>query len=111
MLENIVVGLLTGLITGVLSGYYSGLVVTRTARFNSLLRDAERALKQVEYMQEADGVVIRGFDRKAMDRAADDLAADRQVAASIDIRAQLHCVIDEIERAKCELQLIALHYS
>lgn len=66
MLESIVIGILTGLVTGVLSGYYSGLVVSRTSRFNALIRDAERALKNIEYMQEGHRAKIWGFERHAI---------------------------------------------
>lgn len=100
MLESIVIGILTGLVTGVLSGYYSGLVVSRTSRFNALIRDAERALKNIEYMQEGHRAKIWGFERHAMNRAADDLAADKQVKASVTVRSQLYAMIREIGRAE-----------
>jgi len=100
VLESIVIGILAGLVTGVLSGYYSGLVVSRTSSFNALIRDAERALKNIGCMQEGHRTKIWGFERHAMNRAADDLAADKQVKASVTVRSQLYAMIREIDRAE-----------
>lgn len=100
MLESVVVGLITGLITGVLSGFYSGLVVSRVSRFNALIRDAERALKSIDYMQHGPSVLVSGFEPHAMNRAADDLASDQQVSASIAIRSQLFAISREVDRAQ-----------
>ncbi|MBH1494716.1 hypothetical protein JY423_09275 [Stenotrophomonas maltophilia] len=89
-----------GLITGLLSGYYAGLVVSRTARFSALLRDAERPFKTVEYMQEEGFVQVAGWDEKPLDRAADDLAADKQVQASLVVRAKLFEMRDTLQKAR-----------
>jgi hypothetical protein len=100
VIESVVAGLVTGLITGVLSGFYSGLVVSRMSRFNALIRDAERALKSIDYMQHGSAVRVSGFEPKAMDRAANDLAYDKHVAASIAVRSQLFAIGREIDRAQ-----------
>ncbi|MCI1157007.1 hypothetical protein MOQ18_12635 [Stenotrophomonas maltophilia] len=99
LFENILIGLGTGLVTGLLSGYYSGLVVSRTARFSALLRDAERPFKTVEYMQEAGFVQVAGWNENPLDRAADDLAADKQVKASLAVRAQVAEMRETLQKA------------
>ncbi|WP_414609735.1 hypothetical protein [Stenotrophomonas pavanii] len=82
--ENILIGLGTGL----LSGYYSGLVISRTSRFHSLLRDAQRVLKQVDFEQQDTGVVVRGWEPKQLGAVADDLASDREAHAASVVRAR-----------------------
>ncbi len=86
--ENILIGLGTGLVTGLLSGYYSGMVISRTSRFHSLLRDAQRVLKQVDFEQQDTGVVVRGWEPKQLGAVADDLATDREVHAASVVRTR-----------------------
>lgn len=86
--ENILIGLGTGLVTGLLSGYYSGMVISRTSRFHSLLRDAQRVLKQIESEQQDSRVVIRHWEPKALSAVGDDLATDGQSAAASVVQQQ-----------------------
>lgn len=90
--ENVLIGLstglATGLVTGLLSGYYAGVVISRTTRFYALMRDAQRALKKVEYMQEVGRVLVRSWEPLVLNAIADDLATDREVAASLVVRSQ-----------------------
>ncbi len=86
--ENILIGLGTGLVTGLLSGYYSGMVISRTSRFHSLLRDAQRVLKQIESEQQDSRVVIRHWEPKALSAAGDDLATDGQSKAALVVQEQ-----------------------
>lgn len=86
--ENILIGLGTGLVTGLLSGYYSGMVISRTSRFHSLLRDAQRVLKQIESEQQDSRVVIRHWEPKALSAAGDDLATDGQSKAASVVQEQ-----------------------
>lgn len=86
--ENILIGLGTGLVTGLLSGYYSGMVISRTSRFHSLLRDAQRVLKQIEFEQQENRVVIRHWEPKALSAVGDDLATDGQSKAASVVQGQ-----------------------
>ncbi len=86
--ENSLIGLGTGLATGLLSGYYSGMVISRTSRFHSLLRDAQRVLKQVDFEQQDTGVLVRGWEPRQLGAVADDLASDREAHAASVVRAR-----------------------
>lgn len=101
--ENVLIGLgtglVTGLVTGLLSGYYAGVVISRTTRFYALMRDAQRALKKVDYMQEERRVSVIKWEPLVLSAIADDLATDRQVAASIEVRSQADSISDAVFKA------------
>lgn len=90
------------IVLGILSGLYSGLVVSRAAQFNELIREAERPLKRFDCMEE-DGKVIFRFstdDLRAIGFAAADLAANGHVQASVAVTAVEREINDAILKAK-----------
>ncbi|HGM5038914.1 hypothetical protein JAK31_02680 [Stenotrophomonas maltophilia] len=98
--ENVLIGLgtglVTGLVTGLLSGYYAGVVISRTTRFYALMRDAQRALKKVDYMQEERRVSVARWEPLVLSAIADDLATDRQGAAALEVRLQAKNITEAV---------------